>query len=93
MKKVYLDITKATGTVRVCRDTFRGHPLVDLRHYYKPEGETDLVPTKRGVAIAVRDLPRMRAALEEAEADALREGLLEEQDYEVAGLAVPVVRT
>ena len=85
----YLTQERRSGdVVQVVRNAFRGRELIDVRVYYR-DGKGELAPTKRGVSFDVTDLPRLRAALERAEKDALRERLLDVPDYEVADLAVP----
>lgn len=32
---------------------FRGTPRLDIRHFWTPEGQTDLTPTKKGVNISL----------------------------------------
>lgn len=66
----------AREELRVSVEEFRGVPLVNMRVFYKhPLG--DMRPGKQGVALRLELLPELRHALEEAEAEARRQGLLE----------------
>lgn len=50
--------------VRVSAGTYAGHELVDIRIYAPVQGATELVPTRRGVAVNVDTVPDLIAALE-----------------------------
>ena len=89
---IYLDLPTGRGTsVRVELSKFAGKDLIGIRQYFQFHiGDPDTAqPTKRGVSLRVQHLPKLRAALEAAEADALKRGLLEPEDYLDADLAVP----
>ena len=80
----YLQIDSARGVItRLVLNRYKGWDLIDLRQYSDVEG--DLRPTKKGVSVHVRDVPRLIAGFQAAEADLLRLGLLEPEDYERAG--------
>lgn len=66
----------ATEEIRVGLTEFNGKPLCDFRIFteYRATGETG--PTKKGVTFAVALLPQIIEALQDAEAEALRQGLL-----------------
>ena len=66
---------------------YRGHDLVDIRLWWLDEKTWR--PSKKGMALQVSILPELRAALEKLEAEALKRGLLEAEDYQEAGLLVP----
>ena len=68
--------TGSNGQVQVSRSAYRGRNRIDLREFFPSEGG-ELKPTRRGVTLPLNTLPALRAALEQAEADALRLGLLE----------------
>lgn len=74
--------------VRVERTTFRQRPRIDIRlHYEYRIGDPDSArPTKKGIAIELRHLPRLRQLLEAAERDAVEAGLLRPHHYERAGV-------
>lgn len=85
------DIAKGAGElVRVSLVHFRQRDRIDIRQFYAPT-ETEPSPTRRGVNLLLTELPRLRAALEAAEQDAIANGLLTEQDYTEAGVAMPVL--
>jgi hypothetical protein len=61
-------------SVRIQLSEFQGNALVDVRIHALREGK--LVPTPRGVAVSVRKLPQLAAALAKAERMARELGLL-----------------
>ncbi|MFA7647923.1 MAG: hypothetical protein WCY15_13220 [Phenylobacterium sp.] len=68
----------ARETVRVALDTYQGRNLLDLRVCLPlAEHAPSLQPTRKGIALAVALLPRLREALEDAEAEARSRGWLE----------------
>jgi Transcriptional Coactivator p15 (PC4) len=75
--------------VVVSTGEFRGRRRVDLREHFTPSAGAPPQPTRRGVSIRIEDLPRLRAAIEEAEREALRRGDLELEDFKDAGLEPP----
>lgn len=65
-----------TEKVVVSLSEFNGHHLIDIRvHTAFVQGE-DARPTKKGVSLAIGRLPTLIEALQDAEAEALRRGLL-----------------
>ena len=64
--------------LRIARDTYQGHELVGIREWYeyRPGDPDTRRPSKSGVNVPVRRLPELTAALQVAEADAIRQGLL-----------------
>lgn len=62
--------------VRVRLTAFNGHDLVDVR-IFASDG-SDAKPTREGVCVNISRLPELRAALEKAEMEARKLGLLEE---------------
>lgn len=65
----------ASETLHVSLDEFRGHSLINLRVFFTADDGTQR-PGKAGVALRVDVLPELRAAILEAEAEALRLGLI-----------------
>jgi hypothetical protein len=64
-------------TVVVALDEYMGTPLVHVRqHVVDSRGEDH--PTPRGVCLVVTRLPELRAALQAAEEEAIRCGLLQD---------------
>lgn len=61
--------------LRVTVEEFKGVPLVNLRVWFVAE-EGNMRPGKQGVALRVDLLPDLRRALEQAEAEAKRQGLI-----------------
>ncbi len=61
--------------LRVSLDEFRGHQLVALRVWFQ-SSDGEMRPGKQGLALKVDLLPELRAAILEAEAEALRRGLI-----------------
>jgi hypothetical protein len=60
----------------VSLSVYRDTPLVDLRLYVPAaEGEGER-PTPKGIALNVALIPELRAALEAAEAEAIRLGMI-----------------
>ena len=56
--------------VRATLSTFHGHRLGDVRVYLV---DNDLVPTRKGLAVRVEDLPRLRESIDALIAAAERE--------------------
>ena len=76
---IYAELPRGRGAVlRIARDTYQGHELVGIREWYeyRPGDPDTLRPSKSGVNVSVRRLPELIAALQAAEADAIRQGLL-----------------
>lgn len=70
--------------LRICLDKFKGHDLVSVRVWCDAYSGTAKVATKKGVALAVDRLPELIAALQQAESEARRRGLLAAEDRAVA---------
>ena len=90
--KVYRDIPGGRGyRLRVSREFYEGHQRIDCRVCYetRPADPDTLRPTQKGLNLQMRDLPAFVSALQEAEAEAIREGRLSAKDYKRAGLEPP----
>jgi hypothetical protein len=61
--------------VRISLREFEGIALVDLRKYYTGR-EGKLLPTKKGLSVAIRRLPDLAAAIAKAEQKARELGLI-----------------
>ena len=61
---------------------YQGHELFDVRVYAEPYSGDQYVATKKGVCASVKLLPALIAALQEAEAEARRRGLIDEDEAE-----------
>ncbi|MEW6040139.1 MAG: transcriptional coactivator p15/PC4 family protein [Elusimicrobiota bacterium] len=57
----------ARETVRVMLTTFQKRELLDIRSCI--QGENELVPTKKGITISIDLIPKLKEALEKAEAE------------------------
>ena len=67
--------------LRVALKEFKGHHYTDIRTYcdpYADEGQ-GRVPTKKGVTLSLTKLPKLIAALQQAESEARAAGLLSTQ--------------
>jgi hypothetical protein len=64
--------------VHVTLNEYMGSDLIDLRvHVPKPNAaEGEVIPTAKGLALGISKLPELRAALDLAQAEAERRGLL-----------------
>ena len=63
--------------VVIALETFRGVDLIDIRVHADFSGaDPERRPTKKGVALKVEKLPQLIAALQNAEVEARRRGLL-----------------
>jgi Transcriptional Coactivator p15 (PC4) len=62
--------------LRVELTEFKGHQLVSLRIWYRPEDDQDLRPGNKGFAMRVEKLPELAAAIDRAIEMARAEGLL-----------------
>jgi len=52
--------------IRVCLTEYRGRKKLDIRSWYRLDGQEEMVATKRGVAISYEDLEQFSALLDEA---------------------------
>ncbi len=52
-----------TETVQVALKEFKGHRLVDVRTYFRPQGSQDLMPSQKGVAFKFAMLEDVRDAV------------------------------
>jgi hypothetical protein len=67
----------ARESVRVALDQFHGIDLLDIRILaHADDGESDAILTKKGVAIRVGKIRELIEALQLAEAEARRRGLI-----------------
>ncbi len=63
--------------IRVGLSQFNGHHLINVRVWAdRRDGAEGRIPTKAGIACRVALLPEIIAALQKAEAEARRQGLL-----------------
>jgi hypothetical protein len=68
----------ARETLRVTLDIWQEHNLIDMRLFIASAvDDRSLMPTKKGLTVAVTLLPALREALAEAEATARLRGWLE----------------
>ena len=74
--------------LRIGLEPYRGFVYLSARKWWK-DAAGAWRPGK-GLSVRASDIPWLRRALEEAEAVALEGGLLDEESYESAGLALPV---
>ncbi len=60
---------------------YKGHNMVGVRQWVAPYegGDSKRIPTKNGVSFKVKDLPAVIAALQEAEREARRAGLFNDE--------------
>jgi hypothetical protein len=71
-----------TEELRVALKEYKGHRYADIRTYcdpYADEGQ-GRVPTRKGVTLSLTKLPKLIAALQQAESEARAAGLLPNQD-------------
>lgn len=55
-----------TETVQVALKEFKGHRLVDIRTYFRPQGSQDLMPSQKGVAFKFSMLDEVRDVVRQA---------------------------
>jgi hypothetical protein len=67
--------------VRIQLKEFNGHPLLDMRKYFTA-ADGKMVPTKKGLSIAIARLPDLAAAIGKALNKARELGLLGEVSHE-----------
>jgi len=53
--------------IRVCLTEYRGKKKLDIRSWFRPDGQEEMVATKRGVTIRLEDLNAFMAFVQEAE--------------------------
>jgi len=79
--KFFKSARDRTRHIRVELSKHKGHPLVNVRVWQTGSDGIDR-PTVQGIALAVRKLPALAAALVKAEAKARELGLLEADESE-----------
>lgn len=62
-RTVYVWAKNSREEVRATLKTWKGHELADLRVWMADDDDVDH-PTKRGLALRVDDLPKLREAVE-----------------------------
>lgn len=72
--------------LRVVLSPYRGQCYVHVRRYYR---DGAVMKPGKGASCRIDHLPWLLHTLRTAEAEALREGLLDEEAYESIGQAVP----
>ncbi len=70
-----------TREIRISIQEFKNRPILNIRRWCEPYDGDEWRPTKQGIAFTVEHLPDLVAALQEAEAHARANGLI---DYEPA---------
>ena len=63
-------------TLQVELAEFKGHKLIGLRIYVPAADGSGLKPTAKGVTLSIALLPAILAALQQAEQEAKRQGLI-----------------
>lgn len=66
----------ANEEIRVSLTEFKGHDLIDIRVYATPAATGEAVPTRKGLCVKPELLSDLIAALQDAEAQARKAGLL-----------------
>src|SRR5206468_3391901 len=69
-RTVYRFAKNSREEVRASLTTYRGHRLADIRVYAADDDGDGDHPTRKGIAVRVRDLPRLREAVEALIAEA-----------------------
>ena len=49
--------------VRISLTEFKGKELIDIRVYFKPDGEEEMKPTKKGITISLDKFPELKKGL------------------------------
>jgi hypothetical protein len=74
--KIVAEWTRSTSEViRVHLDEWRGRPLISCRIWVRAEGDR-LIPTSKGITLAVSHLRPMAEALNKAVVHAIDQGLI-----------------
>ena len=81
MEKLVETIRKnASEEIRISLSEWEGHDLVNIRVWMTPYEGGERRPTKKGIACKVALLPEIIAALQAAESEARKAGLLGKKD-------------
>jgi Transcriptional Coactivator p15 (PC4) len=64
-------------SLRISLENFRGIPLINIRKWYVAD-DGEKRPTRRGIALSVKNLPELAEAISTALSIALERGLIEE---------------
>ena len=78
-KEISIIKTTKFRELRVDISEYKGHDMIGLRQWVQPySGDDDeRIATKNGIAFRLKDLPEVISALQEAEQEARRAGLLD----------------
>ncbi|MBM4284689.1 MAG: hypothetical protein FJ128_05510 [Deltaproteobacteria bacterium] len=68
--------------VRFTLSTFKGKHYLDVRTFITPENGGEMLPTKKGLTLAVELYPTFKQALAETERVMVEEGVLDAEDLE-----------
>jgi hypothetical protein len=79
--------TKRGEELRADIHDYGGAPYISLRRWYQDDAGAFL--PGRGLTVHARLIPALRNMIEAAEREALRLGLLAEEDFELAGRPIP----
>ena len=63
-KTVYSFAKNTQEEVRAELTEYRGHRLINIRVWYKPPGEDEARPTKKGISLAVELFPELKKAID-----------------------------
>lgn len=53
-----------TDKLVVSINEWQGQEYIDIRWYFKPDGQGDFIPTKKGVSLSVYHLGKLKDAIE-----------------------------
>lgn len=70
--------------LRIGIGKYKGHALVSLRVWVDQYQSTEKAPTKKGISVRVQLLPKLIAALQEAEKEARAAGMFGIQERDQA---------
>lgn len=55
-----------TDKLIVSINEWRGQEYIDIRWYFKPDGQEDFFPSKKGISLSIHHLDKLKASLGEA---------------------------
>ncbi|MFT3986309.1 transcriptional coactivator p15/PC4 family protein [Aestuariivirga sp.] len=69
MAQTFIIQKNSREEVRISRESYRGHELVNVRTWYRADDDGTMKPGKQGLAVKAEKLPELIAALQQLESE------------------------
>jgi hypothetical protein len=73
-----------TEELRAYLSEFKGHPFLNVRTFFLPEGKAEWLPTRKGAIVRAEDIPTFVAGLYGLAKDAVGRGWCDAADLDAA---------